>query len=83
MVILAVDPPAEPGTGDWPVISRMTMTMTIVDGPGDAGFPLPRLGPAGDLAPPGWDDAVDRGAGSHVVFGTGADDRAVVARSLS
>jgi hypothetical protein len=54
------------------------MTMCVVDGPGDAGFLLPRMSPTGDLAPAGWDEAVERSGGCTVVF----RERTVFATSL-
>ncbi|MEJ3750823.1 hypothetical protein WEI85_47320 [Actinomycetes bacterium KLBMP 9797] len=81
VITLAVDPPAAAADGEWSMLSRMTML--IVDGPGEAGFLLPRLGPDGDVTPPGWDDAVDRLSGSHVVFGTGTGAQTVFARSMA
>jgi hypothetical protein len=70
VVRLAVETP--PGDGPWSMFSRMTMC--VLDGPGDAGYLLARLGPDGnDQAPPGWDEAVERDGGGVVVFGAGAD----------
>jgi hypothetical protein len=67
---LAADQPeTAPGTPGWSVMIRATMC--VVDGPGDSGFLLARLGPGGDLAPEGWDDAVDRAGGCLVRFGEG------------
>jgi len=54
VIVLAVDPPERVVEGEWSVFSRMTML--VIDGPGDAGFLLPRLGPHGDIAPAGWDE---------------------------
>ncbi|MDT5027910.1 MAG: hypothetical protein QOE61_4336 [Micromonosporaceae bacterium] len=67
---LAVDQP-EPAIGatGWSVLIRATMC--VVDGPGDAGFLVARLGPGGDLAPEAWGDAVDRAGGCLVGFGEG------------
>jgi hypothetical protein len=81
VIVLAVDPRAGAADGEWSVLSRMTML--IVDGPGEAGFLLPRFGSEGSVTPAGWDDAVDRASGSYVVFGTGADAPTVFARSLA
>lgn len=81
VVVLAVDPPERVVEGEWSVFSRMTML--VIDGPGDAGFLLPRLGPHGDIAPAGWDEAMDRYTGCHVVFGTSPDAPAAFARSLT
>ncbi|MFG2052869.1 hypothetical protein ACGFI9_02460 [Micromonospora sp. NPDC048930] len=77
---LAVDPPADLRPEQWSLISRLTLC--VVDGPGEAGYLTPRLGPQGDVAPAGWDEAVDRAGGSQVVFGAGADAPAVFVRSL-
>lgn len=81
VMTLAVEPPAVVTDGEWTVLSRMTMV--IVDGPGEAGFLVPRLGPEGDVAPAGWDDAVDRLSGTHVIFGTTADAPTVFARNVA
>jgi hypothetical protein len=58
------------GTPDgWSLMNRLTMC--VVDGPGDAGYLLARLGPDGlDTAPRGWDDAVERAGGCTVEFAT-------------
>ncbi|MFC7481693.1 hypothetical protein ACFQX7_18875 [Luedemannella flava] len=58
VITLAVEVPAEDLTGEWSVLNRLMML--VVDGPGDAGFLCRRLGPEGDLAPAGWDEAFDR-----------------------
>jgi hypothetical protein len=81
VIVLDVDVPDGVATGPWSLLNRLTMF--VVDGPGDEGFLLPRLGQGGDLAPAGWDDAVERTAGSRVVFGTGADAPAVFAATLA
>jgi hypothetical protein len=72
---LAFDPAAaEPAVADGPWSMFNRMTMCVLDGPADAGFLLARLGPDGtDLAPPGWDEAVERDGGTVVVFGDQAD----------
>jgi hypothetical protein len=80
VLTLAVDPPTDLTPDGWSVLNRLTLF--LVDGPGDAGFLLPRLSPEGDLAPTGWDEAVQRAAGSHVVFGTGPGAPAIFARNL-
>lgn len=80
VLTLAVDPPAELADGDWGIMSRLTLV--VVDGPGDAGFLLPRRTPHGDAAPIGWDEAIDRAGGSHVLFGDGDDVRGVFARNI-
>lgn len=80
VITLAVEPPAELATGDWSALNRLTLF--VIDGPGDAGFLLPRLGAGGDVAPTGWDEAVERTSGVHVVFGTGVDAPGVFARSF-
>ncbi|MEV4705764.1 hypothetical protein [Actinoplanes sp. NPDC049316] len=79
-VALSVDVPADVITGEWSLINRLTLV--VVDGPGDAGFLLPRLTPAGDAAPEGWDEAVDRAGGSHVAFGADAGAPTVFARNI-
>lgn len=81
VIVLDVDAPAELVAGDWSLLNQLTMC--VVDGPGDAGFLLARVATTGDAAPAGWDDAVDRAAGGHVVFGHGADAPTVFARSLN
>ena len=44
-------------TEGWSLLNRATLV--VVDGPGDEGFLVRRLGGDGaDLAPDGWDDAV-------------------------
>jgi hypothetical protein len=78
VLTLAVDAPDV--EGEWSVLNRLTLF--VVDGPGDAGFVLPRFGEEGDIAPPGWDDAVADAGGSHVVFGTTPDAPTVFARGL-
>ena len=40
----------------WSFLNRATLL--VADGPGDEGFLLSRVGPDGDAAPAGWDDAV-------------------------
>jgi hypothetical protein len=80
VITLAVDVPVDLSAAAWSVLNRVTLF--LVDGPGDAGFMLPRIGPAGDIAPLGWDDAVNLAAGSHIVFGTSADAPTVFARSV-
>jgi hypothetical protein len=66
--------------GEWSMLSRVTML--VIDGPGEAGL-LMRLGPEGDVTPAGWDNAVDRYSGCHVVFGTGARAPTVFARNVT
>jgi hypothetical protein len=78
VITLAVDMPTDVAAGNWSVLNRLTVV--VVDGPGQAGFLFPRLGPGGDLAPPGWDDAFERAAGCHVVFGTAPGAPTVFAR---
>jgi hypothetical protein len=80
VITLEVDVPIELADGEWSLHNRLTLV--VVDGPGDTGFVLPRLGAGGDVAPAGWDDAVERAAGIRVVFGTGAGAPTVTARSL-
>jgi hypothetical protein len=79
LIILDVDPTG--ATGHWSLLSRPTMC--VVDGPGDTGYLLVRLTPAGDAAPAGWDEAVAGAGGSHVVLGTAAGAPAVFARALA
>jgi hypothetical protein len=67
MITLRVHVPTDIAAGQWSLLNRATLL--VVDGPGDAGFLLPRIGPTGDLAPVGWDPAVEHAAGAHVVFG--------------
>ncbi|MFB9182427.1 hypothetical protein ACFFX1_30175 [Dactylosporangium sucinum] len=81
VITLAVQPPPDLAAGEWSLLSRLTLL--VVDGPGEAGYLLPRLGPAGDVTPPGWDEAVEEAAGSHVVFGTAPNAPAVFARALT
>ncbi len=76
VLALAVEVPADPAA-EWTFVNRLTMV--VVDGPGDAGFVLPRMTPDGDTAPEGWDEAVDRAGGSHVIFGSAPP---VFARSI-
>ncbi|MET7402578.1 hypothetical protein ABZS66_54770 [Dactylosporangium sp. NPDC005572] len=78
VITLDVEPPPALAEGEWSLLNRLTML--VVDGPADAGYLLPRLGAA---TPPGWDDAVERAAGSHVVFGTTPNAPTVFARALS
>jgi hypothetical protein len=67
VLTLAVAVPAEHAAADWVIMNRLMLV--VVDGPGDSGFLLRRMTPNGDAAPEGWDDAVARAGGSHVVFG--------------
>jgi hypothetical protein len=67
--LTAEQPESAVGAPGWSVTIRATMC--IVDGPGDVGFLLARLGPGGDLAPEGWNDAVGREGGCLVAFGGG------------
>lgn len=76
---LAVDAPGDLRAEQWSLISRLTLC--VVDGPGDVGYLTPRFGPQGDVAPAGWDEAVERAGGSLVVFGTRPDAPAVFVRS--
>ncbi|MFR9779924.1 hypothetical protein ACL02O_28190 [Micromonospora sp. MS34] len=76
---LAVEPPPDLRPEQWSLISRLTLC--VVDGPGEVGYLTARFGPQGDAAPAGWDEAVDRAGGSHVVFGAGPDAPAVFVRS--
>jgi hypothetical protein len=80
VVTLAVDLPTGAVAEAWSVLNRLTMV--LVDGPDDHGFLLPRLGPNGNAAPEGWDEAVTRAGGSHVIFGPHRDAPAVFARVL-
>ena len=79
-IVLDVDVPASAASGEWSALNRFTLL--LVDGPGDEGSMLPRFGPNGDITPEGWDEAVERVAGSHVVSGTSEDAPAVFVRSL-
>jgi hypothetical protein len=79
-ILLAVDMPADLIASEWSLMNRLTLV--VVDGPGDAGFLLPRLTPAGDAAPGGWDEAIDRAGGSYVVFGAEVGAPTVFARSV-
>jgi hypothetical protein len=80
MIVLEVDVPAELVAGAWSLLNRLTMI--VVDGPGDAGFLMARIGGGRDVTPSGWDDAVELAAGSHVVFGVGGSAPTVFARSV-
>lgn len=80
MITLRVHVPADIAVGQWSLLNRATLL--VVDGPGDAGFLLPRIGPAGDLAPVGWDPAVEHAAGAHVVFGDEAGAPATFAQAI-
>ncbi len=51
-------------TEGWSVLNRPSFI--VIDGPGEEGFILARL--PGD-APPGWDDAIETGAGAWVQAG--------------
>jgi hypothetical protein len=79
VIVLEVDVPTEIA-GQWSLLNRLTLI--VVDGPGDAGFLVPRIGAGGDVTPPGWDHAVESAAGSHVVFGTGPSAPEVFARTI-
>ncbi|NUT35209.1 MAG: hypothetical protein HOV79_19305 [Hamadaea sp.] len=80
VLTLAVEPPDAPDEG-WTFMNRLTVC--VVDGPGDAGFLFPRIGgPRGDMAPAGWDEAVDRTGGSTVVFSAGPQIRTLFAPSV-
>lgn len=70
VVHLAVDPPHATLSGPW---SLLTLgTVCVIEGPGQAGYLVPRFRPDGTVTTPdGWDSAVERAAGSHVVFGAG------------
>ncbi|NHA68118.1 hypothetical protein [Phycicoccus flavus] len=55
-------------TASWRLLNRATLV--VVDGPEDEGFLLPRhLGDGTDVAPSGWDDAVDAHGGAEVTAG--------------
>ena len=81
VIVLDVETPPELAAGEWTLLNRLTLG--VVDGSGDAGFLLAHVATGSDPAPAGWDDAVDRTAGSHVVFGLGADAPTVFARRLN
>jgi hypothetical protein len=62
----------------WSFLNRATLL--VVDGPGDEGFLLRRLGDDGqDLAPDGWDEAVASASTVEVVAGGTSVSAAVVA----
>lgn len=74
VLTLAVEVPEGADDG-WTLLNRMTLC--VVDGPGETGFLFPRIGgpvgtPPGDLAPEGWDDAVDGAGGCTVMFRNGS-----------
>jgi hypothetical protein len=72
VVHLAVGPPPAVRSGAWSLLSLGTVC--VIDGPDQAGFLVPRCRPDGTATTPdGWDSAVERAAGSHVVFGAGLD----------
>jgi hypothetical protein len=51
----------------WSVLNRTTLI--LLDGPADAGFLIPRVGRDGsDLAPAGWDQALDALGAVEVVL---------------
>lgn len=52
------------GAGSWGLLNRLTLV--VVDGPGDHGFLLARMGADGDAAPAGWDEAVAANGGAWV-----------------
>jgi hypothetical protein len=79
VIVLAVEVPTEVVAGPWSLLNRLTLI--VVDGPGDVGFLMSRIDAGVDVTPPGWDDAVESAAGSHVVLGTGASAPAVFARN--
>ncbi|GIH18046.1 hypothetical protein [Rugosimonospora africana] len=67
-VLRVAAPAPDPATADrWSLFVRATMC--VLDGPGEDGYLLARLGAGGDAAPTGWDDAVHRAGGCLVVFG--------------
>ncbi|MGI5146365.1 hypothetical protein ACQEVC_08255 [Plantactinospora sp. CA-294935] len=79
---LAVEAPGPAQDDQWLLVNRLTLC--VVDGPGEAGYLVARLGPGGaDAAPPGWDDAVDRAAGTTVVFGAEPHSPSIFARALT
>jgi hypothetical protein len=53
LITLAVGVPEDVAAGEWSLMNRLTLL--VVDGPGDAGFLLPRLAGTGDSAPQGWE----------------------------
>ena len=65
--LLRLAVPAPPSVEGWSIMNRLTMC--VVDGPGNAGYLLPRFASHGDLAPNGWDEAVQRSGGAMVAFG--------------
>jgi hypothetical protein len=80
MITLRVHVPTGIAVGQWSLLNRATLL--VVDGPGDVGFLLPRIGPAGDLAPAGWDPAVEHAAGARVVFGDEAGAPTTFAQAI-
>jgi hypothetical protein len=78
---LAVGAPTTLAAEEWSLLHRMTMC--VVDGPGDSGCLIARIGPDGrDPAPKGWDKAVKKAAGSMVIFGTDPQAQGVFVRSV-
>jgi hypothetical protein len=55
VIVLAVELPEQVVEGEWSVLRRMTML--VVDGPGESGFLLPRLGPHRATARDHWPKA--------------------------
>jgi hypothetical protein len=80
VITLRVQVRTDTAVGQWSLLNRATLV--VVDGPGDAGFLLPRTGPAGDLAPVGWDSAVEQADGAQVVFGDDVEARTTFARTI-
>ena len=59
----------------WSVLDQATLL--VLDGPGDQGFLVGKLGlDGGRLAPEGWAEAVERNGGVDVVVGSGTTLRA-------
>jgi hypothetical protein len=66
-------PPASVLEGEgWSALVRLTLV--VADGPGDTGYLVKRVErDSEDLAPKGWEEAVDRERALTVVFGQGDD----------
>lgn len=79
---LAVAGPGSSTSDGWSVHSMMSMC--VVDGPGDQGYLIARFGPQGaDIAPDGWDAAVQRAGGAVVSFGIEAETQRFFVPSLA
>jgi hypothetical protein len=76
VIRLLVEAPAVPHPDGWSVLSRATLC--VVDGPGDVGYLLARMGVD---VPDGWDEAFDAAKGSTVIFGQGPNAPSMFVRS--